>query len=260
MPTITGNGCSLHVRIDGPDDGAPVLLSHYLGGRLETFDGQMSALSGRRVIRFDTRGHGASEAPDGPYSIDMLGGDALAILDALNIERADFIGVSQGGMTGMWLASRHPDRIGRLVLANTTPFVPNKPVWDELAAKAVSQGMADIARETISGWLCDAFKAKAPERLETLIDCMATMPVAGYAGNTSVLRDVDLRDALPEIAAPTLVIGGAEDGPRGASVPVMTSAVQNGRSVVLPGAAHLSHIENPAGFNAELVQHLGQAQ
>lgn len=126
MPLITSNGCRLNVEVDGPDNGEPILLSHYLGGRLETFDGQMPALSGRRVIRLDTRGHGASDAPEGPYSIDMLGGDALAILDALNIERADFVGVSQGGMTGMWLASRHPGRIGRLVLANTTPFIPNR--------------------------------------------------------------------------------------------------------------------------------------
>lgn len=258
MPLITSNGCRLNVEVDGPDNGEPILLSHYLGGRLETFDGQMPALSGRRVIRLDTRGHGASDAPEGPYSIDMLGGDALAILDALNIERADFVGVSQGGMTGMWLASRHPGRIGRLVLANTTPFIPNKPVWDELAARAAADGMAEIARGTITGWLSEGFKERAPDEVETLIGHMAAMSVTGFAGNTSVLRDVDLRDALPKIAAPTLVIGGAEDGPRGASLPVITSGVQNGRSVVLPGAAHLSHLENPEGFNAELVRHLRQ--
>ena len=257
MPTIASNGCRLNVVVEGPEDGAPVLLSHYLGGRLETFDALLPALAGRRVIRFDTRGHGASDAPEGSYSVATLGADALTILDTLAIARADFVGVSQGGMTGMWLASEHPDRIGRLVLANTAPFILNKPVWDNLAAKARAEGMADIARTTITSWLSDGFRAEHPGAVDTLVGFMAAMTPEGYAGNTAVLRDVDLRQALPRIAAPTLVIGGAEDGPRGASLPVITAGVQDGRSIVLPGAAHLSNLENPAAFNAVVVKHLG---
>jgi pimeloyl-ACP methyl ester carboxylesterase len=159
-------------------------------------------------------------------------------------------------MSGMWLASEHPDRIGRLVLANTTPFIPNKPVWDELAPKAQAEGMAEIARSTITSWLSEGFRERAPEQVDVLVGHMAAMPVAGYVGNTKVLRDVDLREVLGRITAPTLVIGGAEDGPRGASLPVLTAAVQQGRSVVLSGAAHLSHLENPDGFNAALAEHL----
>jgi 3-oxoadipate enol-lactonase len=256
MPFVTSNGCRLNVLVEGPEDGAPVVLSHYLGGRLETFEGQLPALAGRRVIRFDTRGHGNSDAPEGEYSVAMLGADVLAILDELGIARADYVGVSQGGMSGMWLASEHPDRIGRLVLANTTPFIPNKPVWDELAAKAQAEGMAEIARSTITSWLSEGFRERAPEQVDVLVGHMAAMPVAGYVGNTKVLRDVDLREVLSRITAPTLVIGGAEDGPRGASLPILTAAVQQGRSVVLPGAAHLSHLENPDGFNAVLAEHL----
>jgi 3-oxoadipate enol-lactonase len=255
MPFVTSNGCRLNVLVEGPEDGAPVVLSHYLGGRLETFDGQLPALAGRRVIRFDTRGHGNSDAPEGDYSAAMLGADVLAILDELGIARADYVGVSQGGMSGMWLASEHPERIGRLVLANTTPFIPNKPVWDELAAKAQAEGMAEIARSTITSWLSEGFRERAPEQVDVLVGHMAAMPVAGYVGNTKVLRDVDLREVLGRITAPTLVIGGAEDGPRGASLPILTAAVQQGRSVVLPGAAHLSHLENPDGFNAALAEH-----
>lgn len=256
MPFVTNNGCRLNVVIHGPEDGAPILLSHYLGGRLETFDGQLPALAGRRVIRFDTRGHGASDAPDGDYSVAMLGEDALAILDSLGLNQVDYVGVSQGGMTGMWLAAHHPERIGKLVLANTTPFIPNKPIWDELAAKARSEGLADIARSTITGWLSDGFRERQPDAVELLVSHMAAMPVAGYVGNTRVLRDVDLRDALARIAAPTLVIGGAEDGPRGAAIPVITAAVQTGWSAILPGAAHLSHLENTQAFNDELLRHL----
>ncbi|MFD1788272.1 alpha/beta fold hydrolase [Sphingomonas floccifaciens] len=256
MPYITHRGCRLNVVVDGPEDGSPILLSHYLGGDLSTFAQQLPALAGRRVIRFDSRGHGASDAPDGEYSVDMLGEDALAILDALGIARADFLGVSQGGMTGMWLAARHPQRIGRLVLANTTPFIPNKPIWDEQRARALAEGMDDIAHATITGWLGDTFRRVHPERVDALVAVMARMPAQGYAGNTSVLRDVDLRAELSDITASTLVIGGADDGPRGAAIPVIAAGVQDGRYEILPEAAHLSHIENPAAFNAAVSRQL----
>lgn len=256
MPFIASGDCRLNVLVEGPEDGLPVILSHHLGGNIACFDAQMPALAHRRVVRFDTRGHGASDAPEGSYSVETLGQDVLAILDALGMERADYVGVSQGGMTGMWLAANHPGRIRRLVLANSTPFIPNKPVWDELAAKARAEGMVGIARSTIESWLSDGFRAGHKDAVERLVAAMAGMAPVGYAGNTSVLRDVDLRAALASISAPTLVIGGAEDGPRGASVPVMTQGVQNGRSVILPNAAHLGYVENPAAFNDALLAHL----
>jgi 3-oxoadipate enol-lactonase len=256
---IASGDCRLNVVVDGPEDGAPVILSHYIGGNVETFEAQLPALAGRRVIRFDTRGQGASEAPDGYYSVAMLGRDVLAILDSLGIEAVDYVGVSQGGMAGMWLAAHHPDRVRRLVLANTTPFIPNKPVWDELAARARAEGMDAIARSTIESWLSDGFRAAHSRAVDRLVAIMAAMPVTGYVGNTRVLRDVDLRDQLGAISAPTLVIGGAEDGPRGASLPVLTQGVQQGRSVIVPKAAHLSNIENPQLFNAVMVDHLDAA-
>ncbi|MBO9581005.1 MAG: alpha/beta fold hydrolase [Sphingobium sp.] len=259
MPFIASGDCRLNVLIEGPANRLPVILSHHLGGNISCFDAQMPALAGRRVVRFDSRGQGASNAPEGSYAVEMLGRDVLAIMDALELAQADFVGVSQGGMTGMWIAANHPDRIRRLVLANTTPFIPNKQIWDDLAAKARAEGMTEIARSTIESWLSDGFRARQKEAVETLVAAMATMPVEGYAGNTSVLRDVDLREALASISAPTLVIGGEEDGPRGAAVPAITQAVQNGHSVLLPNAAHLSNIENPEGFNAAMVAHLDGA-
>ncbi|BAK67402.1 beta-ketoadipate enol-lactone hydrolase [Sphingobium sp. SYK-6] len=257
MPFIASGDCRLNVLVEGPQDGVPVILSHHIGGDIACFDVQMPVLAGRRVVRFDTRGQGASEAPEGDYSVALLGSDVLAIMDALGIARADFVGVSQGGMTGMWLAAHHPERIRRLVLANTTPFIPNKQGWDDLAARARAEGMADIARTTIESWLSEGFRAGRKDAVERLVAAMAGMPVAGYAGNASALRDVDLRDALPSISAPTLVIGGAEDGPRGAALPLITQSVRNGRSVVLPNAAHLSNVENPQAFNAAMIEHLG---
>jgi 3-oxoadipate enol-lactonase len=260
MPFIVRGDCSLNVRVEGPADAFPVILSHHIGGNIACFDWQMPALVGRRVVRFDTRGQGASDAPDGSYSIGMLGNDVLAIMDGLGIERADFVGVSQGGIIGMWLAANHPDRIRRLVLANTTPFIPNKQIWNDLAAKARAEGMVGIARDTIESWLSDGFRAARRDVVEQLVAAMAMMKVRGYAGNANVLRDVDLREALAAISAPTLVIGGAEDGPRGASLPVITHGVQDGRSVVLPNAAHLSNVENPEAFNTAMIAHLNDAE
>lgn len=256
MAIISIGGCRLNVVVEGPEEGRAIVLSHHIGGDHAAFDAQIPALAGRRVIRFDTRGQGASDAPPGDYSVAMLGADVLAILDTLGISTADFVGVSQGGMTGMWLAANHPARIGRLVVANSTPFLPNKAMWDDLAARARAEGMAGIARSTIEGWLSDGFRAAHPAAVDRLVATMAAMPVEGYAGNAAVLRDVDLRADLASIAAPTLVIGGAEDGPRGAAVPLITAGVQQGRSIVLDGAAHLTNIEAPAAFNAAVAAHL----
>lgn len=257
MFVTSHDGTRLHVSVEGDENAPAILFSHNLGGDLHGFDGQAEAFKkDYRVIRFDTRGHGQSDAPDKPYALDDLGRDALAILDALGIEQVDYVGVSQGGMTGMWLAVHAPDRIRKLVLANTTPFIPNKPIWDEQAARARAEGMDRLASETITSWVSEAFRETHPEKLKQMIGVMADMPVAGFAGNVCVLRDVDMREELPKIAMPVLVIGGAEDGPRGAALPIMTAAVQNGTSYIIDGAAHLSHIENTDAFNKAVLGHL----
>jgi 3-oxoadipate enol-lactonase len=256
--SVSGHGgCRLNVSREGRR-GAPVLvLSHQLGGTLSVWDAQVAAWRDRfDIVRYDTRGQGKSDAPTGPYNVDMLGGDALTVMDALNIPSCTFIGLSQGGMTGMWLAVHQPQKIEKLVLANTTPFIPNKIIWDELADKAQREGLTGIARSTLESWLSAGFKMRSPGTMQRLIEDMQRMTPAGYAANCAVLRDIDLRNRLIEIACPTLVIGGAEDGPRGASAPVMASGVRAGRLVVLPDAAHLSPVENPALFNRTVEEFL----
>jgi 3-oxoadipate enol-lactonase len=156
----------------------------------------------------------------------------------------------------MWLASHHPEKIDRLVVANSTPFIPNKPIWDELATRAQREGMDKIASSMIEGWLSAGFKEREPARTRQIVDEMRNMSATGFAANCAVLRDVDLRADLPRIAAPTLVIAGADDGPRGASAPVVASSVQRGTLAVIPEAAHLTHIENPAAFNKQITEFL----
>lgn len=255
--TESFDGCRLNVQSEGPSDAPVVMLSHHLGGSLQVWDVLAEALRNRvRIVRYDTRGQGSSEASDGPYSIEMLGRDALAVMAALNLQRVDFIGLSQGGMTGMWLAANHPEKIQRLVLANTTPFIPNKPIWDELIAKAQSQGMDDIAVSTLEGWLSPGFKVRDPAGVQALIETMRHMSPKGYAGNCAVLRDVDLRNRLSDIVCSTLVIGGAEDGSRGAAGPVMASGVRDGKLVIIERAAHLSAVENAQDFNRAIEEFL----
>jgi 3-oxoadipate enol-lactonase len=260
MPTTTiqtSDGCTIAVDSSGLPTGPTVVFSHFLGGSKKLFQSQAQALGNRfRVLAYDSRGHGASAAPAGPYSIELLGRDALAVIAAFKLDRVHFVGVSQGGMTGMWLASHHPEKVDRLVVANSTPFIPNKPIWDELAARALREGMDGIASAMIAGWLSAGFKAREPARTSEVVDEMRRMSAAGFAANCAVLRDVDLRTELPRIAAPTLVIAGADDGPRGAAAPVVASSVQRGTLAIIPEAAHLSHIENPADFNQRIAEFL----
>jgi 3-oxoadipate enol-lactonase len=246
------------VAVEGRPAAPAVLLSHSLGSNLSIWDSLAAELAADfRVVRYDSRGHGQSDAPAGPYSNAMLGADALSILDALRIEHAAFVGLSKGAMTGMWLAVEAPESIDALVLANTTTFIPNKTMWDEAIARAQSEGLEGIGRETIERWLGGSFRAAQPDEVERHVAVMQTMPVEGYAGSCALLRDVDLRDRLQHIGQPTLVIGGADDLPvavEGARA--MARVIAGAELVVIPDAAHLSPIENGPVFNAAVTDFL----
>ena len=246
------DGTRLHVVVEGRTDAPAVLLSHSLGSNLSIWDSLAAELvADFRVVRYDSRGHGQSEAPAGPYSNVMLGADALSILDALGIEHAAFVGVSKGAMTGMWLAVEAPESIDALVLANTTTFIPNKTIWDETIDRARSEGLVGIGRETIERWLGETFRSARRDEVEHHVAVMQAMPVDGYAGSCALLRDVDLRDRLPHIRQPTLVVAGADDLPvavEGAKA--MSASIAGAELLVVPDAAHLSPIENAPVFNA----------
>lgn len=252
------DGTNLHVCLEGRRDAPPVLLSHSLGGTLQQWDQLSEALAPHfRIIRYDSRGHGASDVPSGAYHVETLGRDALAIMDALQLERVHFVGLSQGAMAGMWLAATFPARIDKLVLANTTAFIPVKDHWNGLIETALARGLDEIAPKTIHGWLGETYKQANPAGVDTLVRTMASMAPAGYAGAAAALRDVDLRPDLGRIIASTLVIAGVEDGPRGAAAAAaLTSAIAHAHRVDLPEAAHLSPIENPVLFNAAVLSFL----
>ena len=252
------DGRVILLRDEGRPDGPAVVFSHAVGGSLGMWDFQVGPFGERfRVIRYDTRGHGGSEAPDGEHSMEMLGKDALAVMDALGVERAHFVGLSQGGMTGMWLGANAPDRIDRLVLANTIAHIPAREMFDGWIRTALEEGLDSIAPPTMTRWLSDRFKAANPERTRELVEGFRTMSPKGFAGSIAAMRDSDRRADLPKIKAPTLVIAGLDDGPMGeAAAQALADAIPGAERADIADAAHLTPVENPVAFNATVLEFL----
>jgi 3-oxoadipate enol-lactonase len=249
---------AVHARIDGPDDAPPLLVINSLGADLRMWDPQLPALlPRRRVIRYDARGHGRSPIPEGRYALADLGGDALALLDRLGVASADVCGLSLGGMTAMWLAAHAPDRVGRLVLCCTSALFGPPSQWAERAAVVRAHGTAAVADAVVSRWVTPGYAAANPETTAYLRDMIAATPAAGYAGACAAIEDMDLRADLGRIAAPTLVIAGADDP---ATPPAHGEAIAAGipaaRLEILADAAHLGTFEQADAANRLIVEAL----
>jgi len=256
LQKIRANGVELGYRIDGVPHAAPwVVLSHSLACDHTMWDPQMEALRDFRVLRFDTRGHGASEAPAGQYTMDQLAADAHALLDALGIERFHFVGLSMGGMIGQQLALRVPLRMATLTLADTTSRYPAeaRPVWEQRIALVRAQGMGALVPTTLERWFTAAFRERHIDTVAGVAARIRATPVAGYLGCAHAISHIDLTARLPTIVCPTLVIVGADDqGTPPAMAEEIVRAIESSRLEVIPAAAHLSNIEQPERFNALL--------
>lgn len=234
--------------------GEPVLLVHAIGCDLRMWDELVPALSGRwRVIRIDARGHGRSPVPPRPYSLAELAADALAVLDRLGVERAHWVGLSMGGMIGQAFALGHGDRLGRLVLANTTSsYGPAGHAMWEARAKAVAEGgVAAVKDLAMTRYFSDDFRARHPEVVARVGARFLETPAEGYIGCCDAIRDLDFTAELAQIRARTLVIAGEKDaGTPPAMSEAISSRIPGARLAVIPGAAHLSAVEAPTAFNA----------
>ncbi|GAA2613321.1 3-oxoadipate enol-lactonase [Dactylosporangium fulvum] len=234
--------------------GAPtLLLGGSLGSNLDMWRPQLPAFAERlRVVRFDHRGHGGSPVPPGPYRIEDLGRDVLALLDRLGIERASYCGLSLGGMVGMWLAAHAPERIERLVLICTAAHLPPADGWLARAEQVRTGGMGSIADAVLGRWFTPRYRAALPARVAPFRAMIAAGPAEGYAGCCEAIAGMDLRDDLPRITAPTLVVAGVDDP---ATPPehgeVIHAGIAGSRLAVVPNAAHLANVEQP-----EAVAHL----
>ena len=252
MATITtDDGTILNYRWDGLEEGPVLVLSNSLGADLGMWDDQVGAFGTHfKLLRYDDRGHGGSSTPDGPYVFDRLGRDVVNLLDALNLKRFSWCGLSKGGMLGMWLARQHPDRIKRLVLSNTSAHLPPADMWDDRARTAREKGLGFMAPTILERWFTEGFRSRAPDRVARVRDMLYATPGEGYAGSCEAIRDIDQREAIRAITVPTLVIAGAADP---ATPPEhgreIHEAIAGSRFELIEDAAHLSNIEQTERFN-----------
>ena len=257
MPIAHINGTSIHYRSDGARHLPCLVLSNSLGTDLGMWQAQVAALSARyHLLRYDTRGHGVSASPSGPYCIAQLGGDVVALLDHLDIERAHFCGLSMGGVTGQWLGVHAAQRLNKLVLANTAARVGSADGWQARAAAVRAQGLDAIADSAASRWFTPEFTARQPATVAAMTAVLRAQNAEGYAACCDALAGADMRGAIHAVAAPTLIIAGELDPvTTGADALVLRDAIPNARAAVLP-ASHISNVEAPALFTDALLAFL----
>jgi len=250
-------GIRLHYHLSGENSLPALVLSNSLGADLSMWQRQLAALAPRfRILRYDTRGHGQSLASGDSFTIEDLSRDVLRLLDALDMERASFCGISMGGAVGQWLGIHAGGRLERLVLANTAAKIGVAEVWDARIDLVLRQGLTPVIPGTLERWFTPAFHAAHPDVIRATAAMIENTNVPAYAACCAALRDADFRPELARIATPTLVIAGSldpvttpEDGR------LLADTIPGSHYVQLP-AAHLSNIEADDGFNAALLDFL----
>jgi 3-oxoadipate enol-lactonase len=249
----------LHHRLEGPEYAPVLVLANSLGTTLSMWDDQAPALRDRfRLLRYDHRGHGGSTVPPGPYGIEDLGRDVLALLNRLEIERVSFCGLSIGGMVGMWLAGEAPEHVERLVLCCTSARFAPPETWEERAQTVREDGLGAIADAVLERWFTPDFRTYRPDAFEWAGRMLRETPAEGYAGCCEAIRDADMRDRLGAVRAPTLVVAGADDPaapPEQAEL--ITRSIPDARLVVIGQAAHLANVERPREVARTVLGHLG---
>ncbi len=252
---IHANGIDIHYEASG--SGPVVVFAHSLGSDHSIWQAQQSALAGRHTaIAYDIRGHGKTSATPGAYDFDLLAGDALALLDALKIERASFVGISLGGMIGQALALMAPQRLDKLVLADTTAAYPPeaRATWPERIRQVEAAGLEPLVAPTLERWFTAAYRAAHPEVVARIGALIRGTSPAGYIGCCHAIAGLDFSSRLPEIKTPTLVLVGEQDaGTPPAMAKALAAGIPNARCVVINNAAHLSNIEQAAAFNRLLL-------
>ncbi len=256
---IDADGCPLHVEVEGPEAAPVLMLSNSLGTDLHLWDDQVPVWSRHfRVVRYDRRGHGKSGFIGEPGSMERLGRDALAIMDGLRFDKVHWCGLSMGGMVGQWLAAQAPERVGKLILSNTSSYFPNKNFWDERIKAVRERGLAAIADGIMKIWFTEGFIARAPDTIARMTDMLVATPPDGYIAACEAVRDMDHRDLLPKIKAPTLVIAGRHDRSTPLEAAEFMRSRIPGAALTLLDAAHISNVEQPAVYTAEILGFLTQ--
>jgi 3-oxoadipate enol-lactonase len=251
---IKANGIDINYQIDG-HDGAPwIVFSNSLATSTAMWDEQAAALKDSfRVLRYDQRGHGGTEAPAGRYAFDTLLADAVGLMDALSIRKAHFAGLSMGGATALGLAERHSERFGRIIVCDSpcqsTP--QSSQQWEERITIAQKDGIAALVEPTVSRWFPPETIAANPPYLDKIRAMFRGSPVNGFIGCAAALADHDYASAIATVKNPVLFLVGEKDAPAPA-MRKLNEKLQGSRYVELPGAGHISNMDRPAEFNRAL--------
>lgn len=253
MPFLQTKDVRIHYDLAGPANAPALVFSNSLGATFSMWDPQIPALDKQfRILRYDTRGHGESSVTPGPYSIEQLAHDVLALLDAIQLDRVYFCGLSMGGQTGMWLALNAPARLHKLVLSNTAAKIGTPEIWDTRIETVRKGGMKSISTVVMERWFSSAFRANSSGAVAGIKNRFECTNPEGYIANCSAIRDFDVREAVAAIQIPTLVIAGTHDA---ATTPLdghyLADQIAAARYLEFD-AAHLSNIEVPERFSSEV--------
>lgn len=259
--SVRGRDFALAVHLDGPTDGTPIALTHSIlsSSMMWAQQAQWLAAEGMRVIRIDARGHGDSEAPVGPYTMDDLGDDTVSVLDALGLAKAHYLGLSLGGMSGFGLGLRHADRLLSLALCDSRADAP-PPVaqpWDERIQNVRNAAScAVVAEATLERWFGRAFLDAHASLAEDFRAAAAATQVDGFIGCARAIQGLAYLDRVEEIRLPTTLIVGANDGVMPEANRELQRRVAQSALELIPGAGHLPNVDQPAAFDAALRRHL----
>jgi 3-oxoadipate enol-lactonase len=239
--------------LDGPVDAPILVLSNSLGTNLSLWDGQLPVFAkGSRVLRYDSRGHGQTFVTQGEYSVELLGRDVLQLLDALNLERVNFCGLSIGGMTGMWLGVNAPQRLQRLVLSNSAPKIGKPDTWNERIRAVREGGTKAVAQQVIERWFTPEFRRSHPDEVAKTRRMIESTDKDGYVGSCAAVRDFDFWEKVSAIRAQTLVLTGTHDSAAPPSeAQKLAKQIPGARYTELP-AAHISNVEAASRFTDEV--------
>ena len=257
---IKANDIYINYELSGKKNAPVVVLSHSLSSSLLMWNPQMDALNPYfQILRYDIRGHGGSDAPSGAYTLELLGKDVIKLLDALDVDRVHFVGLSLGGMIGQSLALNDPHRLKSLTLCDTAAIVPAEagPLWQERMEQACTKGMEALLDQTMERWFTPSFLKQNSKMLALVRQQLLATHVSGYIGCAEAIRKLDYLDRLSQIRMPTLIMVGEEDpGTPVSASEAMHERISNSKLVILPSARHLSNVEQAEAFNAALLRFL----
>jgi 3-oxoadipate enol-lactonase len=247
----------MHYEVAGPEGAPVVVFSHPLGTDSTMWDAQVVDFAKKyRVVRYDKRGHGKSSSPAGPYTIEQMGNDAIALLDYLKLERVNYCGLSIGGQTGMWLGANAPERLNKLILSNTAVKIGSPAIWNTRIETVQKEGMKSVAATVVERWFTVGYRAKEPDEVSRIQQILEDANVDGYVACCAAVREFDFAAKVAGIRTPTLVLAGKHDPATLAADTRWIAEQIAGAKFVELNASHLSNIEAHERFTAEVRQFL----